>query len=70
VGGCGAAGLELHQHRRPGGGRTAQLDEIGKIILSGCMFAGRVGPLTLFLLLPGRSGQKPIGLPEEEVAVG
>lgn len=51
-------------------GASAQLDEIGKIIVSGCMFAGRVGPLTLFLLLPGRSGQKPIGLPEEEVAVG
>jgi hypothetical protein len=34
------------------------------------MFAGRVGPLTLFLLLPGRSGPKPLGLPEEEVAVG
>lgn len=51
-------------------GGTGQLDEIGKVILSCCMFAGRVGPLTLFLLLPDRSALKPLGLPEEEVAVG
>ena len=51
-------------------GGTPQLDEIGKVIISACMFAGRVGPLTLFLLLPGRSGQRPLSTPEEQVAVG
>ncbi|MBL8614257.1 MAG: potassium transporter TrkH [Deltaproteobacteria bacterium] len=51
-------------------GGTPLLDEVGKVLISACMFAGRVGPLTLFLLLPGRSGPKPLGLPEEEVAVG
>lgn len=32
-------------------GATARLDEIGKIIIMIAMFAGRVGPMTLFMLL-------------------
>jgi len=32
-------------------GATVQLDEIGKIIIMIAMFAGRVGPMTLFMLL-------------------
>ena len=50
-------------------GATGELDDIGKVIIMLAMFAGRVGPLTLFLLL----GREPRGgwvLPEEEVPVG
>lgn len=32
-------------------GATAQLDAVGKVIIIACMFAGRVGPLTLFMVL-------------------
>lgn len=32
-------------------GATARLDEIGKIIVMIAMFAGRIGPMTLFMLL-------------------
>jgi trk system potassium uptake protein TrkH len=32
-------------------GATGQLDEIGKIITMLAMFAGRVGPMTLFMFL-------------------
>ncbi len=32
-------------------GATSQLDEIGKIIIILAMFAGRVGPMTLFMLI-------------------
>ncbi|MCK6504085.1 potassium transporter TrkH [Myxococcota bacterium] len=37
-------------------GATAELDSVGKIIIMGCMFAGRVGPLTLFVFLAERQG--------------
>jgi len=36
-------------------GATARLDDVGKIIIMACMFAGRVGPLTLFIFLMGRA---------------
>jgi trk system potassium uptake protein TrkH len=52
-------------------GATATLDGVGKIVVLGCMFAGRVGPLTLFLLLSAdqeREGGSP--WPSEEVPVG
>jgi len=32
-------------------GATARLDEIGKVIIMLAMFAGRIGPMTLFMLL-------------------
>lgn len=50
-------------------GGTAQLDDVGKVVISMCMFAGRVGPLTLFIFLLGRdrSGRK---FPLEPLQVG
>ena len=35
-------------------GATGQLDAVGKVVLVMLMFAGRVGPLTLFVVLMGR----------------
>ncbi|MFT6143136.1 MAG: trk system potassium uptake protein TrkH [Myxococcota bacterium] len=35
-------------------GATGELDGVGKIIIIACMFAGRIGPLTLFLFLVSR----------------
>jgi len=51
-------------------GGTAQLDSVGKIIIMGAMFAGRVGPLTLFLFLAERARSAHHRLPEEPVPVG
>ncbi|HXV61646.1 MAG TPA: potassium transporter TrkG [Vicinamibacteria bacterium] len=51
-------------------GGTASLDAVGKIIIMVCMFAGRVGPLSLFLFLGSRRSESRWELVEEEVTVG
>lgn len=47
-------------------GGTAQLDAVGKVIVMACMLAGRVGPLTVVVLLaerrPGRTPARPEGV--------
>jgi trk system potassium uptake protein TrkH len=52
-------------------GGTGALDSVGKIIIIACMFAGRVGPLTLFVLLAQQQGMhhQP-RYPDVEVDVG
>jgi len=62
VSALGTVGLSL--------GATASLDEIGKIVIMVCMFLGRVGPLTVFLILSDRRAAPTWTLPEEEVEVG
>jgi len=49
-------------------GATAQVDEAGKLVLVALMYVGRVGPLTLILLLGGAAAV-PIRYPEEPVAL-
>jgi trk system potassium uptake protein TrkH len=52
-------------------GLVGELDGVGKIVLLGCMFAGRVGPLTLFLLLASEQEREGGATwPSEEVPVG
>lgn len=51
-------------------GGTAQLDSIGKVIIFICMFVGRVGGLTLLMLLSTRIAPPTIGRPEEDIDVG
>ena len=51
-------------------GATAELDSVGKLIIMACMFAGRVGPLTLFLVLATRERHPPPRPPIEAVPVG
>jgi trk system potassium uptake protein TrkH len=51
-------------------GGTPLLDSVGKIVIIGCMYVGRVGPLTLLLSFRGGSRGDPWGLPEQEVTVG
>lgn len=51
-------------------GATASLDEVGKIVIMVCMFLGRVGPLTVFLILSDRRESAAWKLPEEDVEVG
>lgn len=51
-------------------GGTALLDGIGKVIIAGSMFVGRVGPLTLFLLLGERHARSLWRFPDAEVDVG
>jgi trk system potassium uptake protein len=51
-------------------GGTAQLDGVGKALIIICMFAGRIGPLTLFMFLSSRAQQAMWERPEEEIEVG
>jgi trk system potassium uptake protein len=57
----GTVGLSL--------GATAQLDVAGKAIVALLMFAGRVGPLTLVLLL-GNPVQARLGYPDAKLMIG
>jgi trk system potassium uptake protein TrkH len=49
-------------------GATGELDTVGKLVVVGLMYVGRVGPLTLILLLGG-SGRVTARLPEEPMAL-
>ena len=51
-------------------GGTPLLDGVGKIVIMACMFLGRVGPLTLFMLLADRQADGRVRLPEEDVSTG
>ncbi len=52
-------------------GGTAMLDEVGKLLIIACMFAGRVGPLTLFVFLASQQDERLIrSYPEEPVPIG
>jgi trk system potassium uptake protein TrkH len=52
-------------------GATGMLDDIGKVVIAACMFAGRVGPLTLFVFLASASSARADrAFPEENVPVG
>jgi trk system potassium uptake protein len=44
-------------------GATARLDEMGKVIIMLTMFAGRIGPMTLFMLL-----SEDVSVPESDCA--
>jgi trk system potassium uptake protein TrkH len=57
----GTVGLSL--------GGTSRLDAAGKVIVMLCMFAGRVGPLTLVLML-GAGGRAKWTEPEQEIPTG
>lgn len=57
----GTVGLSL--------GATAQLDGLGKLVVAALMFAGRVGPLTLVLLL-GNPPQGRLGYPDAKLMIG
>lgn len=62
VSALGTVGLSL--------GGTALLDGIGKVIVAVAMFVGRVGPLTLFLLLGERRERSAWRFPDAEIDVG
>ncbi|MBO5722209.1 MAG: Trk family potassium uptake protein, partial [Lentisphaeria bacterium] len=49
---------------------TGNLDSIGKVAVMAAMFAGRIGPLTLFLLLSERHREKLPGYPEITIPLG
>ncbi len=63
VSAAGTSGLTL--------GGIEQVDALGKVVLAACTFAGRVGPLSLFLLLStDREREDGSAWPSEEVPVG
>ncbi len=51
-------------------GITPWLSGVGKILLMGVMFAGRVGPLSLAMALSGAPKPSGIRFPEERITVG
>ncbi len=51
-------------------GVTPALSDLGKLGIIVCMFVGRLGPLTLALIVGGRDLRQPLRFPEEEVVVG
>ncbi len=57
----GTVGLSL--------GATSSLDEFGKLVIAAAMLAGRVGPLTLALLL-GTTRQARVSYPQARIMVG
>ncbi len=57
----GTVGLSL--------GATSDLDEVGKIVVMLLMLAGRVGPLTLALLV-GRAAASRVDYPDSRIMVG
>ncbi len=57
----GTVGLSL--------GATAELDAFGKVLVAALMLAGRVGPLTLALLL-GRESASRVRYPDARIMVG
>jgi trk system potassium uptake protein TrkH len=48
-------------------GATIYLDEIGKIIIMIAMFAGRIGPITLFMLLSKDHATSASGCPDAKI---
>lgn len=62
VSAIGTVGLSL--------GATPLLDDVGRVLIMACMFMGRVGPLTLFMLIGERRPADPWKHPVEEVDVG
>jgi len=57
----GTVGLSL--------GATAELDGLGKLVIVAAMLAGRIGPLTLALLL-GRTRAARLSYPQARIMVG
>ena len=58
----GTVGLSL--------GVTPTLDGIGRVLIIACMFAGRVGPLSLFFFLLGQDHASRASRPTQDVPVG
>ncbi len=50
-------------------GATPLLDEIGKAIIIITMFAGRIGPMTLFMLLSDEHAASTSRCPEEKISI-
>jgi trk system potassium uptake protein TrkH len=51
-------------------GITPHLSDFGKIVIITCMFAGRLGPLTLVVATRKLPGTKMVTYPEERIMVG
>lgn len=49
---------------------TAQLDEVGKLIVIVCMFVGRIGAISVMMFMSQRSVRGGVVLPVEDVDVG
>ena len=52
------------------GDTTQRLSTFGRCVLMVCMFAGRLGALTIVLLVAGREDPQSVRYPKEEIVVG
>jgi len=50
-------------------GATPLLDEIGKVIVIIAMFIGRIGPISLFMLLSSEQPVTDTRYPEERISI-
>lgn len=51
-------------------GATAMLDDVGKILVTLMMFAGRIGPVTLLLFFSSQGNEPVWKLPSQDISVG
>ena len=51
-------------------GATAQLDEVGRVVVTALMLVGRVGPVAVLSVLLPRAGVSRWSVPAERVPVG
>jgi trk system potassium uptake protein TrkH len=51
-------------------GATTQLDDVGEVLIMVCMFLGRIGPLSLLVVLAEHRDDVHVLVPEENVDVG
>ncbi len=58
----GTVGLSL--------GITAQLSTLGKLVIIGTMFAGRIGLITMAMPVPTRHLERLVDYPDEEIMIG
>lgn len=51
-------------------GATAQLDDVGKVIIAACMFIGRIGGLSIMMFMSQRAGSQKVILPTQNIDIG
>ena len=52
------------------GNTTAELSNVGRVMIMICMFCGRLGAIAVVLLIAGEEERRSIRYPEEELIVG
>ena len=51
-------------------GASAQLDDVGKVIIAGCMFIGRIGGLSIMMFMSHHARSQKVILPTQNLDIG